>query len=150
MRKVIKYITGFPLRKDPEIITLDEAITKYSLSEEGQEVWAKQGNIRVPISFYRRYGRTKQDLTESSKILVFIDDELKGIVRFRKVHSYQDAWAGYTKKGVISAEVLDKRVERDWSSWSNSAIRWNADSLIREAIFGESIKGLSRRKRCDT
>ncbi len=49
MKQVIKYITGFPLRESPKIRTLDEATAKYTLSEEGQEVWSKQGNIRVPV-----------------------------------------------------------------------------------------------------
>ncbi len=145
--QIIKYITGFPLRKTPEVRMFDEATATYPLSEEGQEVWIKQGNIRVPISFYQRYGKTIYDLTEGSKILVFINDKLEGIVRFKKMHSYQDPWAGYTKKGVISTEVLDKRIEREWCHWDSSLIRWNADSLIREEILGECMKGVSYRKR---
>ena len=146
-KQIIRYITGFPLRRNPKIRMFDEATAKYPLSQDAQEVWFKQGDTRVPVSFYQRYGKTIYDLTESSKILVFIDDELSGSIRFRRMRSEQDAWAGYTKWGAISAEVLDKEVEKEWCHWENFPIRWKADSLIREEIFEECMKGVSYRER---
>jgi hypothetical protein len=147
INQVIRYITGFPLRENPKVRMFDEATARYHLSQEGQEVWVKQGDVRVPISFYQRYGKTIMDLTEGSKILIFVDNELSGSVRFRKMQSEQDAWAGYIKRGVISAEVLDRKVEREWCHWENFPIRWKVDSLIREEILKENIKGLSYRRR---
>ena len=125
----------------------DEATVKYPLSEEAQEVWFKQGDTRIHVSFYQRYGKTIQDLTKSSKILVFIDDELSGSVRFRRLRSEDYSRAGCTEIGVISAEVLDKEVEKEWCHWESFPIRWKAYSLIREKIFGECMKEVSYRER---
>lgn len=145
--KIVKYVTGFPLRKTPRIRTLNEATAIYPLSEEEQEVWTRQGNTRAPISSFQRHGKSRYDLTKDSKILVFIDGQLGGIVRFRRMHAEQDYWAGYTKTGVISAEVSGKKAEREWCHWENFPIRWKADCLIREEILGESMEGISYRKR---
>jgi len=144
-RQIIRYITGFPLGENPEVRKLDEVSGRYSLSKETAEVWARQRSTRVPVSFYQRYGRSKKDLTDKSKILVFMDNDLAGNVRFRNRNRDNDRWAGYTETGLIVAEVLGEKADEYWTFWGNTPIRWIADTIIREEILRENTKGFSYR-----
>lgn len=145
-RKIIKYLTGVPLNEND--FDSDKTLVRYvPLEDRNAEVWARQKGERVPVSYFYRYGNTKRDLTAKSQILVYVDEELVGNVRFRNLKRYADQWAGQTEKGDIVVEVLGKEAKEDWTWWGNSPIRWTADRLIRGDIFGESMKGISYRSR---